>query len=343
MRAAVIGVGHLGQHHARIYAEMDGVELVGVVDTDEKAAREVAGRFGAPHFTSLDDLPEIDAASVATPTVSHHQVARTLLLRDVSLLIEKPLTRDLSEAEDLVKLAAERGRTLQVGHVERFNPACRAIERLGIRPRFIESQRISPFSFRSSDIGVVLDLMIHDLDLILHLMSSDVERVDAIGVSVLGMSEDIANVRLTFENGCVANVTASRVSLKSERKIRIFAPECYASADLGNHTGSVYRLNRDISEISGAISKLDPKTVSDPRALLFGDYIRAEPLETDKAEPLLKEIEAFVHAVRTGERPVVSGEDALRTLTVAHRILEEIGRFQERSIAFIDGADSPGA
>jgi len=340
-RAAVVGVGHLGRHHARIYASMAGVDLVGVVDVDEGAGRKVAEEHGTRWFRDAAELPDVDLVSVATPTVSHHEVAGGFIDRGVSVLVEKPLTRDLAEGEDLVRRARDRGVVLQVGHVERFNPACTALDRLEIEPMYVECDRISPFSFRSSDIGVVLDLMIHDLDLVLHLVRHDVERVDAVGVSVLGLAEDIANARLTFANGCVANVTASRVSMKTERKLRLFAPECYASLDFGARRGSVYRRKRDAAEIGGEVAGTDPRTVTDPKALVFGNFIEAETLPMDDHEPLGKEIEAFVTAVRDGSRPVVSGEDALRALGVAHRVLEEIRRFGRRSEEFVAGRTDP--
>lgn len=342
MRAAVVGVGHLGQHHARIYAQMAGVDLVGVADLDETAGKTIAARYGAPWCADYRELPEdVQLVSVASPTKTHHEVASHFLSRGISVLVEKPLTQTLEEGEDLVRIAKQSGAILQVGHVERFNPACAAIDRLGVEPRFVECDRISPFSFRSSDIGVVLDLMIHDLDLILHFVRSEVERVEAIGISVLGLQEDIANARLVFANGCVANVTASRVSMKVERKIRLFAPECYASLDFGARQGAVYRRKGGPSEISGAIAGLDPKSIADPRAFLFGDFISAEQIAMDDHEPLLKEIEAFVASVRTGDRPVVSGEDALRALDLAGRILAEIRSFQERSEPYLPATAGP--
>lgn len=343
MKAAVVGVGHLGKHHARIYAQMEGVELVGVADLDEEAGREVAVRHGARWYGDYRELPaELDLVSVATPTRSHYEVARYFLDKGIPVLVEKPLTQELSEGEALVKFASERGVVLQVGHVERFNPAFLAFQRLGVQPRFVECARIAPFSFRSTDVGVVLDLMIHDLDLVLHLVQSEVKNVEALGVSVLGMKEDIANARISFENGCVANVTASRVSMKTERKIRLFAPTCYASLDFSGRQGYVYRRKGDAKQISDAIATIDPKSVIDPKAFLFGDFISAEQIEMDDHEPLKKELESFVQAVRTGETPVVSGEAAVKVLALAQRILDEIGQFQERSVEFLSQtADQP--
>jgi len=339
-QAAVVGVGHLGRHHARIYADMEGVDLACVVDVDEGTAREVAERHGARAVADLRAIPDdVRLASIATPTHSHYEVARHLLDRGISLLVEKPLVQDLSQGEDLVRRARSTGAVLQVGHVERFNPACRAIERLAVEPRFIDSQRISPFTFRSRDIGVVLDLMIHDLDLILHIVGSEVKHVDAVGVSVLGQEEDIANARLEFENGCVANLTSSRVSMKVERKVRVFAPDCYASLDFGARRGVVYRRARGASETRDAIEDVDPRTIADPKAFVFGDFIKSEQIAMDDDEPLALEIGSFVRAVRDRTAPVVSGYDALRALRLAHRVLEEIGRYQERSREFL--ADHP--
>jgi len=338
LRTAAVGVGHLGRHHARIYAEMEGVELVGVVDADAARAREVGERHGVPHLTDHRRLPEaLDAVSVATPTASHFEVARHFLARGISVLVEKPLTTTVAEGRELVELARRGGAVLQVGHVERFNPACLAVERLGIRPRFVESTRISPFSFRSSDIGVVLDMMIHDLDLVLHLVGTEVEKVDAVGVPVLGRREDIANARITFQDGCVANITASRVAMKTERKIRIFAPDCYASIDFGERKGRLYRLGPDSERMRGEVDRIDPRSVPNPLAFVFGNLIQVEEIAMGDQEPLRAELEAFVHAVRTGERPIVSGEDGLAALVLADRILEKIGTFQERSRPFIEG------
>jgi predicted dehydrogenase len=200
----------------------------------------------------------------------------------------------------------------------------------------VESTRISPFSFRSSDIGVVLDMMIHDLDLVLHLVGSKVARVDAIGVPVLGSHEDIANARITFEDGCVANVTASRVAMKKERKIRLFAPDCYASLDFAERKGRLYRLNPERKKLAGDLDRVDPKAFENPLAFVFGNLIQVEEIAMDDHEPLRLELESFVAAARSGDKPVVSGEDALAALELADRILDGIGSFRERSRSFID-------
>jgi len=224
LKVAAVGVGHLGQHHARIYSTLQSVELVAVVDTDEKVLTEVSQRTGAPAFRDYRAIIDlVDAVSIAVPTVGHYAIARDFLEAGKSVLVEKPMTASLFEARSLVELAARRKAVLQVGHIERFNPAYMAIRKYKVQPKFIEVHRLSPFKFRSADIGVVLDLMIHDIDLVLSLVNSRVRSVEAMGVSVVGGHEDVANARISFECGCVANLSASRVSYENVRRMQLWS------------------------------------------------------------------------------------------------------------------------
>jgi predicted dehydrogenase len=303
VRVAVVGVGALGQHHARVYADLPEARLTGVYDTDAGRAAEVAGRHGCAVFPDLRDvLDGADAVSVAVPTIDHHRVARVLLEAGKDVLLEKPMTTTLEEAEDLIRLAEKAEAVLQVGHIERFNPAVEVL-RAVVRPRFIEVHRLGSFSPRSLDIDVVLDLMIHDLDIVLSLDGSEAVQVDAVGVPVLTPRVDIANVRLRFASGLIANLTASRVSAEKVRKFRVFAPRTYVSVDLARREAQVYRLE------DGEGGQPD---------------IKVEHTSAPDEEPLRRQLEAFVHAVRTRGVPVVPGSAGLRALTLAHTILERI-------------------
>lgn len=312
----VIGVGSLGFHHARILREIQGAALVGIFDTDHPRAEQVAGVLGVPAFLSLDELlARVEAAVVAVPTTLHAAVALAALARGVHLLIEKPIASTREEATQIVEAAEAAGLLVATGHVERFNGALRACEEYLDGPRFVESHRLAPFSARGTDVAVVLDLMIHDIDLVLGLVGRSVETVEAIGVPVLTRSTDIANARLTFEGGPVANITASRVSLERMRKIRFFQNSGYMSLDLAAGTGEFLRLRKGASIPDGELG---------PAALL-GLVDRVE-LRGDGAEPLRAELDAWVRAVR-GEGPlVVSGEDGRQALAVALEILERIER-----------------
>jgi predicted dehydrogenase len=299
----VIGVGALGQHHARVYADLPGVALAGVFDIDRRRAVEVSGRHGGRVFEHLRDLlPEVDAVSVAVPTVDHHRVARALLEAGKDVLVEKPMTTTIAEAEDLIRLAAERGAVLQVGHVERFNPTVDVLRATVSKPRFIEVHRLGSFSPRSLDIDVVLDLMIHDLDIVLFLDGSEAVQVDAVGVPVLTPRVDIANVRLRFQSGLIANLTASRVSAEKVRKFRVFSPRTYISVDFARREAQVYRLG------DGAA----------------GPEIQAEHTSAPDEEPLRRQLAAFVECARSRAEPAVSGADGLRALRLAHTILARI-------------------
>jgi len=304
LRAAVVGVGYLGRFHAEKYAAHAGAELVAVVDVAPARARAVAAALGVEAVTDHRALlGRIDCASVAVPTQLHHAVAGDLLEAGVDVLVEKPLTTTVAEGKALVELAVRRERVLQVGHLERFNPAIRALDGVLREPRFIECHRLAPFSERGTDVDVVLDLMIHDLDVILSMMPSALRSVEAVGVPVLTTSVDIANARLRFANGGIANVTASRVSLKRERKLRIFQPDAYLSVDYG--------------ERRVLICRREPGPDGQPALSL-------EEREVPEADALGSEIDAFLRAVRERETPPVTGWDGLRALEVAHVIRESL-------------------
>jgi predicted dehydrogenase len=313
-RVGVIGVGSLGFHHARLLADLVGSERVSIHDVDAARAERVATDLGVTPRVDLDQLlEEVDAAVIAVPTVDHAEVALRAIENDVALLIEKPIATSLEEADRILAAAKARGVMVATGHVERFNPALRACEPYLEAPRFIESHRLAPFGPRGLDIAVVLDLMIHDIDLILGLAKRSVATVDAVGIPVLSPSIDIANARITFEGGAVANITASRVSRERMRKIRVFQASGYISLDLGAGTGEFLRLRE------GAV-------LSSPAAIeqgLAGLVERIE-LKSDGTEPLRAELESFLSAL-AGERPlVVSGEDGRRALEVALQIVERI-------------------
>ncbi len=322
---AVVGAGHLGSIHARVLSEMNGAQLLSVVDVDEKRARASAEPHGAFAGTSLADLPgEVEAAVVATPTALHEEVAVELLERGIAVLVEKPIAPTLEAGQRMVDAAAASGVNLMVGHSERFNPVIRALGALEFTPRFIDSQRVSPFSFRSSDIGVVLDMMIHDIDIILHLVQSDVKAVHAVGVGVMGPKEDLANARLLFENGTVANATASRVALKTERVIRIFSEDAYVTLDYHKRVGRVIRRGPGLPSDGIDLSSAAFQDIQNPLELMQKDLVRVEELEVDDVEPLNAEDTAFLDSVRNGIAPPVTGEDGLAALQCAQQIVASL-------------------
>jgi predicted dehydrogenase len=302
IRTAVIGVGYLGRFHAQKYAQLPGTTLVAVVDADLDAAQRVGAELGVPGISDYRAIiDDIDAASVAVPTPLHHEIGSVLLSHGIHVLIEKPIATTVAEARELVDLARERGCVLQVGHLERFNPAIvAAVSRLGT-PRFVESHRLAPFKQRGTDVSVVLDLMIHDIDLIQELVGEPIESIDAVGASVFSGEIDIANARIRFRGGCVANATASRISLKQERKIRIFQDDAYLSIDMQQKILSVIR-------------KKDAAPVESPA------QVSIEEESFEQGDALLAEIEAFLHAIRNKTTPLVTGEDGLRALETALRI-----------------------
>lgn len=311
LRAGVIGVGHLGQHHARLYAALPDSTLVGVTDQDLGRARTIAERYGAQTFERVQDLLKtVQVVSVAVPTSSHYAVAKACLEAGKHVLVEKPIAVLPAEAEELVDLAKTKGCTLQVGHSERFNPIMQAMRPQIRRPVFIEAHRLGPYSERGTDVDVVLDLMIHDLDLALSLNPGPVEEVRASGMPVLSSTIDIANARIQFQSGCVANLTASRVSLGKMRRFRVFQHESYVSIDLQSRRGIVGRRSREPGQTPG---------------------IETQEFKGSDDEPLKLQLESFVHAIRTGACPIVSGEDGARALAVAHQVLAAIESFVQRN------------
>jgi len=327
LRVAVVGVGTWGENHARIYHQLPQTRLVAVADVDEARAREVASRYETRAVADYHDLiGEVDAVSVAVPTTLHYPVAREFLEAGVATLLEKPMTRTLAEADELVALARRRGVPLQVGHIERFNPVIRAMAELDITPKFIECHRLSPMSLRVQDVGVVLDLMIHDLDVILQLVQAPIRRVDAVAVAVIGRHEDIANARLVFQTGCVANLTASRVALKKMRKIRVFSPDSYISLDYDRKRGEIYKASPLLRRLRLPPEGVEAETIADLRNFQFGDLLTIRQLEMDDAEPLRLELESFVEAVRRGTSPAVPGEEGRRAVAAAQMVLEAVAR-----------------
>lgn len=318
IRAGIAGAGAMGRNHARVYGLVEGARLEAIYDADRSRAEAVAAEFGGTVVDSLDALAaSCDAVSVAVPTAHHLVVGGALLKAGVNVLVEKPIASNGEEAAELVKIASEAGRVLQVGHIERFNPILRTIEQRLNRPRFIEAHRLSPFPNRSLDIGVVLDLMIHDLEVILHLVPSPIESIDAVGVPVLTKHEDIANARIRFENGCVANITASRISPERLRKIRFFQEDCYLSLDYQEQKGKIFWRE-------GGIRQAD--------------------VEVDPAEPLQAELSAFLDAVREQKEPTVTGQQGAAALEVALEITERIHRDAEKygigTAAALEGSGS---
>ena len=299
LRVGVVGVGHIGSNHARLYAELPSVQFTSIYDVDAIRANTIGKKYDLIPAKSLEQFAEmIDAASIATPTNTHHKLAHALLSRGKHLLVEKPITENTRDASELAELAASERLVLQVGHVERFNPVLSALEARLTHPRFIEAHRLSPYPERSTDIGVVLDLMIHDLEIILHLVRSPVQSIDAVGVPVLSKGEDIANARLRFESGCIANITSSRISPERMRKIRVFQEDAYLSLDYQNQSGEIYR------RVDGRIAR--------------------DKVAVEREEPLKRQLMSFAECASTGNAPRVSGFQATAALELAVEITKRI-------------------
>jgi predicted dehydrogenase len=326
IRMAVVGVGHLGKEHARILSNLPEVELVGVADVNRNQVRNIADRCGTKAFFGHQDLfDEVDAVSIAAPTLYHHQIARSFLERGIPVLVEKPITTTLAQADELVEIAASNNIPFQVGHIERFNPAFEELTRRPLNPKLIESERHGPFTGRSTDIGVVLDLMIHDLDLILSLVRSPVREVTALGAQAFGGHEDIVNARLTFENGCIASVTASRISPRPKRKLRVWAPEGYAGIDFVEKRLTLVQPSEEVRQYGLSQRHLDPKRREQLKQEVFGKHM--ETLELDCVrdhDQLTAELMDFVQCVRTNQMPRVTGEDGRDALALADRILASV-------------------
>lgn len=312
IRVGVIGVGYLGRYHAEKYSRMDNVQLVGVADINRSRAEEVAAMFATQAFSDYRNLfGKVDAVSVVVPTIAHFSIGRDFLLHDVDVLIEKPMAHSLAEADELIEVAESRARILQVGHLERFNPAVIALNDIVSQPMFIESHRLSVYKDRSTDVSVVLDLMIHDIDIIMNVVKSDLKSIHAAGAPVICEHVDIANARLEFVSGCVANVTASRISTKNQRKIRLFQKDAYVSVDFANREITVIR--RDAGSSGGLIPGMDIRQLS---------FSEADALEN--------ELTAYIRAVASREVPEVTGQAGRKALAVALDIMDQINRAVNR-------------
>ncbi len=335
IRVAVLGTGSLGQHHVRIYAELAAaglVELTGIYDSSPDTAAKIAEKNRTRVFSSIAEAAAAsDALNIVTPTITHFDIAKSLLEQGKHVLVEKPMTDSTEQAATLVELAQQKNCVLQVGHVERFNPVFNYLVAAAPEPRFIETHRLSPFPARSTDIGVVLDLMIHDLDIVLAFVKSPVIHVDAVGIPVLSKSEDIANARIRFANGCVANLTVSRVSAERMRKIRVFSAgssPSYISLDYRTQEGFIYRLAREGENESSTLTKLLALAGAGGNTNIVSEFagrkVVREPVPIAKDEPLKLELQSFVDCVREKNTPVVSGESAKRALDLAFEITRQV-------------------
>ena len=317
----------MGRLHARVYSQMPQVRLAGVYDRNEEAAAATADEYGCKAFRTIEQLlPEVKAVSIAVPTPCHADVAEACIARGVACLVEKPLARDVAEGRRIADAARRHNVTVQVGHIERFNPAVRAIGSLKVAPRFIESIRISPMTFRSIDVGVVLDMMIHDIDIVLNLAQSPVRDIQAVGVAVIGQHEDICNARLTFANGCVANVTASRLALKTERKLRVFSSDAYVSIDYQKRNGVAVRRTGNLDTIRAAVDKIRSGEVQDLAAMSYTDLVHVEELEISDTEPLRAQLDSFISAVNGHTQLEVTVDEGLAAVETATRIVEAMGK-----------------
>ena len=323
VRVGVAGLGHLGRHHLRIYSDLEEADLIGGYDIDQRLAKERCGALGTKAFSKYEELlEEIDALNIVVPTRSHFEVAMSALKRGIHLLIEKPITRTIDEADVLIQEAKEQNCIIQVGHIERFNGALRTVEHLNMKPLFIESSRLAPFNPRGTDVSVIHDLMIHDVDIVLSLVKSSVEKIDAVGAGIVSQDEDIANARLLFENGCVANLTTSRIARKRKRRMHIFQHDTYIVLDFLEGQAELFRL----VDSESAESKAE-EFCPDFGEVEFGTkgkrILCERPLVEDE-EPLKLELRSFIQTIQKGERPAVSGEDGRQALKVVHDIIEQV-------------------
>lgn len=326
LRTAVVGAGKMGEIHARVYSDLPQSSFTAIVDIDLNKAKRLAKKYRCEAIQNAAELiGKVDAVTIAAPTSEHFALAKPLIQAGIPVLIEKPLASDVSQAKNIVELAKQNNCLVAVGHSERCNPVVQAIKRLQIEPKFIESARISPYPFRSTDVSVVLDVMIHDIDIILSLAASKVLKVEAVGIGVIDPNtEDICNARITFENGCIANVTASRLALKTERKVRVFSRQAYLSVDYLKKNGVVIKADPNVNVVekirqlkkSGAFSLLKEN---------WQDLLHVEKLDVSDAEPLRLEQEAFLHAVADKSlRPEVSAEEGLAAMECAEMILDSM-------------------
>ncbi len=325
MRTAVVGVGKMGAVHAKVYSQLPQSDLVAVVDVDAEKSERVARKYKCSAFTDCRDiLGKVDAVTIATPTVNHLESAELFISNEIPVMIEKPLAVDVKESREIVELARKYDTVVAVGHSERCNPVVQAVKRLDIEPKFIQANRISPYPFRSTDIGVVLDVMIHDIDIVLSLAASKVTKVDAVGVSVIDEKEDICNARIFFENGCIANITASRLALKTERKVRLFSRQAYLSVDYLKKKGTIIKAEAN-SNVVEKIRELKKEGKFGLLKVNWPDLLHIEELEIDDKEPLRLEQEAFLQAISDRTfKPEVSAEEGLAAMECAELILESV-------------------
>jgi predicted dehydrogenase len=329
LRLAVVGTGHLGKIHARLAAALPEIQLVAVVDSVEETRNQVAAEFDAQPLADCRELfGQVDGAIVATPTSSHFEIASELLRGGLHVLVEKPITNTVDEAEQLVKLAKHRQLVLQVGHVERFNPALTSVQEKLYDPKFIEAHRLSGYTFRSTDVGVVLDLMIHDIDVVLDLVQSPVVKVEAIGISVLGKHEDMVNARLHFASGCVANLTASRVSCANRRLMQVYTSQCCATVDFAARRASVVEPADSIMGRTFNEESLTPAQREHLREHLFTDLLKQRELPASEVNAIEEEQLDFATSIRTGAQPRVTGSDGQNALSLAHSILDQVAAHQ---------------
>lgn len=325
IRTAVVGAGKMGSIHAKVYSQLPDSELVAVVDADQGKAAKLAEKYGCAAFTDCDDvLDKVDAVTIATPTTTHLQLAKLFLCHKIPVLIEKPLASSVREGRKIVSLARRYDTVVAVGHSERCNPVSQAMKRLDIEPKFIETHRVSPYPFRSTDVGVVLDIMIHDIDIILSLARSKIKRVEAVGVTVIEGGEDICNARIVFDNGCIANLTASRLALKTERRVRVFSRQAYLSVDYLKKTGIVIKTDPN-KNVVDMIKEWRQQSDFNPITVNWPDLLHIEQLEIDDREPIRLEQEAFLRAIKDRAfAPEVSAEEGLAALKCAQKILHAV-------------------
>jgi predicted dehydrogenase len=329
VRTAVIGAGKMGAIHAKVYDQLEQSDFIAVLDTDAGKARTLAEQYNCSAFSDYNDiLGKVDAVTIATPTVTHLNLAEKFIENNIAVLIEKPLAANVTEGKKIAELAKKYDVVAAVGHSERCNPVVQAIKRLDIEPKFIEANRISPYPFRSTDIGVVLDVMIHDIDIILSLAAGKIKKIDAVGLGVIGEKEDICNARIVFDNGCIANVTASRLALKTERKVRVFSRQVYVSLDYFKKSGIVIKADPNTNVLKW-INEHQEAGDFDLTTVNWTDLLHIEELDIDDKEPIRLEQENFLRAVTDREfMPEVSAEEGLAALECAEMILESVKKNQ---------------
>lgn len=327
LRTGVVGAGKMGSIHSKVYSQLENAEFVGVADVEKEKADGLAMKFGVKSFERPEDMiGHVDAVTISAPTTAHLELAKMFIEAGVAVMIEKPLAASVREGKRIVSLADKHKVVVAVGHSERCNPVIQAMKRLDIEPRFIEATRVSPYPFRSMDIGVVLDVMIHDIDIILALAQSKIKRIDAVGVNAVGDHEDICNARITFKNGCIANVTASRLALNTQRKVRLFSRQAYLSLDFFKKEGVVIKAGKNVDVVKW-IKERQSEGSFDFTGVNWTDLLHIEQLNIDDREPLRVEQESFLEAIADSEkRPEVTAAEGLAALECAERILASIKR-----------------